>query len=222
MSYVEVGCRVLLVTVFALALWSEVSRREPWARFVRSVRDMTPWRSNAVPVAVVAGEAAVIVLVATAVRWAGVPWSALAAALLDCFAVATALVVWRGAAVPCRWFGGTSDTPMSWTHVIRDLVLTALAVLGLAASTSLGTADTGTALIAGVSGAALGLLMTCTDDPGQMIDMTSRIQRRRTVTGLINEYHRAARSGVFASENPHQLVKAPSRVRRWGRSAAMA
>ncbi|MEV3985333.1 integrase core domain-containing protein [Nonomuraea sp. NPDC049758] len=29
-------------------------------------------------------------------------------------------------------------------------------------------------------------------DPGQMIDMTSRIQRRRTVTGLINEYRRAA------------------------------
>ncbi|MEV4176017.1 hypothetical protein [Nonomuraea sp. NPDC049709] len=28
--------------------------------------------------------------------------------------------------------------------------------------------------------------------PSQMIDMTSRIHRRRTVTGLINEYHRAA------------------------------
>ncbi|MFI7134786.1 integrase core domain-containing protein [Nonomuraea sp. NPDC050153] len=29
-------------------------------------------------------------------------------------------------------------------------------------------------------------------DPSQMIDMTSRIHRRRTVTGLINEYRRAA------------------------------
>ncbi|MGV9386686.1 integrase core domain-containing protein [Nonomuraea sp. NPDC003707] len=29
-------------------------------------------------------------------------------------------------------------------------------------------------------------------DPSQMIDMTSQIHRRRTVTGLINEYHRAA------------------------------
>ncbi|MFC7588284.1 integrase core domain-containing protein [Nonomuraea antimicrobica] len=29
-------------------------------------------------------------------------------------------------------------------------------------------------------------------DPSKVIDMTSRIHRRRTVTGLINEYHRAA------------------------------
>ncbi|MEV4175446.1 hypothetical protein [Nonomuraea sp. NPDC049709] len=28
--------------------------------------------------------------------------------------------------------------------------------------------------------------------PSQMIDMTSRIHRRSTVTGLINEHHRAA------------------------------
>jgi putative transposase len=29
-------------------------------------------------------------------------------------------------------------------------------------------------------------------DPSEMIDMTARIHRRRTVTGLISEYHRAA------------------------------
>lgn len=29
-------------------------------------------------------------------------------------------------------------------------------------------------------------------DPSQVISMTSRIHRRRTVTGLINEYRRAA------------------------------
>jgi putative transposase len=29
-------------------------------------------------------------------------------------------------------------------------------------------------------------------DPGEVIDMTARIHRRRTVTGLINEYRRAA------------------------------
>ncbi|MFI6921061.1 MauE/DoxX family redox-associated membrane protein [Nonomuraea spiralis] len=169
MGYVEVGCRVLLVTVFALALWSKISGREPWTRFVRSVRDMTPWRSNAVPVAVAAGEAAVIVLVATPLQWAGVLGFALAAALLGCFTVATALVVRRGAAVPCRCFGGASETPMGWTHVIRDLVLTALAVLGLAASTSFGIADVGMALIAGVAGAALGLVITRTDDLASLL-----------------------------------------------------
>ncbi|MER6575163.1 MauE/DoxX family redox-associated membrane protein [Nonomuraea sp. NPDC001023] len=166
MSYVEVGCRVLLVTVFALALWGKISGREPWARFVRSVGDMTPWRSNAVlvAVAVVVGEGAVIVLVATPLRWAAVLGFALAAALLASFAVATALVVRRGAAVPCRCFGGDSRTPMGWTHVVRDLVLMAPAVLGLAASSSSGVADVGMALIAGVSGAAFGLLITRTDD----------------------------------------------------------
>ncbi|MEU0572530.1 MauE/DoxX family redox-associated membrane protein [Nonomuraea sp. NPDC005983] len=168
MSYVEVGCRVLLVTVFALALWSKVSGREPWARFVRSVRDMTPWRSNAVPVAVAAGEAAVIVLAATPLRWAGALGFALAAVLLGCFAVATALVVRRGAAVPCRCFGA-SETPMGWAHVIRDLVLIALAALGLAASTAFGLADMGMAVISGVSGAALGLLITRTDDLASLL-----------------------------------------------------
>ena len=31
-----------------------------------------------------------------------------------------------------------------------------------------------------------------THDPGEVIDMTARIRHRRTVTGLISEYRRAA------------------------------
>ncbi|MEU5866925.1 MULTISPECIES: MauE/DoxX family redox-associated membrane protein [unclassified Nonomuraea] len=163
MLYVAVGCRVLLVIVFAVALASKVSGREAWRRFATSVTDMTTWRSPAVPFAVAAGEAAVIVLTAVPLGWAGAAGFTLAAVLLGGFTVATLLVMRRGAAVPCRCFGA-SETPLGVPHVVRNLVLVSLAVLGLVATAGSGAADVGIAVLAGLLGAALGVLFTRWDD----------------------------------------------------------
>ncbi|MFI7464923.1 MauE/DoxX family redox-associated membrane protein [Nonomuraea sp. NPDC049646] len=166
MQYVDVACRLLLLTVFALALASKVTSRTAWREFVESVRAMRVARGEAArPVAVAAAvaEALVVVLAAIPLSWAGTAAFVLAAGLLACLTVAIVLVVRRGAAVTCRCFGA-STTPMGVPHVVRNLVLLAVALLGLAGAAAAQPADLALAAIVGVFGAVAGLLMSRWDD----------------------------------------------------------
>ncbi|NUS07452.1 MAG: hypothetical protein HOV97_33370 [Nonomuraea sp.] len=179
MQYVDVACRLLLLTVFALALAGKVTSRTAWREFTGSVRAMKVVGDDAAPpvaVATVAAEALVIVFAATPLPWAGPVAYVLAAGLLACLTVAVVLVVRRGAAVPCRCFGASS-TPMDLRHVVRNLILVAVALLGLASTVAHQPADLALGALAGVCGAVAGLLMARWDDLVPLLVGTS--SRRR-------------------------------------------
>ncbi|MEV4019588.1 MauE/DoxX family redox-associated membrane protein [Nonomuraea angiospora] len=166
MQYVDVASRLLLLTVFVLALASKVSSRRAWSEFVQSIKAMAVIDNARAPAAATAtavAEAGVIVLAALPLRWAGSASFVLAAGLLGCLTVAVIMVVRRGAAVPCRCFGA-SRTPLSMAHVVRNGILIAVALLGLAASLVNGSLDPAIGVIVGVFGAVLGLLMARWDD----------------------------------------------------------
>ncbi|MEO3796727.1 MauE/DoxX family redox-associated membrane protein [Nonomuraea sp. B10E15] len=166
MRYVEVASGLLLVTVFALALAGKVRGRRAWEGFVESLREMAVIGRAVVPmaaVAVTAGEAAVIVLVLVPPRWAGTAGFALAAVLLGCFTLAVGVVARRPAPVPCRCFG-PSETPVGVAHVVRNLILVTVSLLGLVGSLANDSADPVISAAAGTLGAVLGLLLARWDD----------------------------------------------------------
>ncbi|MFD1538345.1 MauE/DoxX family redox-associated membrane protein [Nonomuraea guangzhouensis] len=166
MQYVEVASRLLLLTMFALALVSKISSRRAWAEFVESTRAMAvvgDAQVAAVAVATAAAEGAVIVLAAVPLRWAGSVAFVIAAGLLGSLTVAVALVVRRGKSVTCRCFGA-SQTPLGVSHVVRNALLVVIALLGLAGSLVTGPFDLFLTVIVGVFGAVLGLLVARWDD----------------------------------------------------------
>lgn len=168
MTYVEVASRLLLVTVFGFALAGKVAGRRAWAGFVESVAEMGVAGGAAVAVAVAVAEGAVAVLLLTPASWAGTAGFTLAAGLLGCFTVAVALVIRRGDVVPCRCFG-PSRTPIGTPQLVRDLVLVAVSLIGLAASLLDGPFDPVLGTLAGVLGAVLGLLITRWEDLAALV-----------------------------------------------------
>ena len=57
-------------------------------------------------------------------------WGGVAAfALLLAFTVVLITTIRSGRLVPCRCFGGTSDEPVSWAQVVRNVWLLGLAVI---------------------------------------------------------------------------------------------
>ncbi|UWE09719.1 MauE/DoxX family redox-associated membrane protein [Actinacidiphila bryophytorum] len=166
MQYVDIASRLLLLTVFLLALAGKISSRSAWQEFVESIRAMAVIDRAKAPAAAVAtavAEAAVVVLAAVPVRLAGSAAFVVAAGLLGCLTVAVTAVVRRGAPVPCRCFGA-SETPLGVPHVVRNLILVATALLGLAASLVQGHFNFGLCAVVAVFGAGLGLLMARWDD----------------------------------------------------------
>lgn len=158
MSYLLVAARVLLGAVFAVSAASK-ARPADHRAFRRTVRDWTGGRVPAAPAAaaLVALEAAVPVLLAVRPA-AGL---ALAAALLAVFTAAIIVQLRRGSPAGCRCFGSTG-APVSSLHVVRNAVLLAVAVAGLAASGS----SRWDGSIAAVGGLALllGVLVVRMDD----------------------------------------------------------
>jgi hypothetical protein len=166
MRYVDVACRLCLLTVFAVALVGKLSGRGAFAAFVRSLRGMgvLPERTVAVAArASVGGEALVVVLLAIPVRYSAAAGFAVAAGLLAVFTGAIGLSLRRGNVAPCRCFGASS-TPLGTRHVVRNLALVAVALAGLAAALSTGPADPAGLLLAGVAGAVIGATITAFDD----------------------------------------------------------
>lgn len=166
MQYVDIAGRLLLLTVFILALAGKASSRSAWQEFVESIRAMAVIdraKAPAAAVATAAAEAGVVVLAVIPVRLAGSAAFVLAAGLLGCLTAAVIAVVRRGAPVPCRCFGA-SQTPLGVAHVVRNLVLVATALLGLAGSLVQGHFDVGLGAVVAVFGAGLGLVMARWDD----------------------------------------------------------
>ncbi|MFG3437375.1 MauE/DoxX family redox-associated membrane protein [Nonomuraea sp. NPDC047897] len=166
MQYVDVAGRLLLITMFTLALASKISGRRAWGEFVASVRAMAVVGDARAPVAATATAAAeggVVVLAAIPLRWAGSASFVLAAGLLGCLTIAVTMVVRRGDAVACRCFGA-SRTPIGASHIVRNVLLVGAALLGLAGSLAGGSLDPVLGVVVGVFGAVLGLLVSRWDD----------------------------------------------------------
>jgi hypothetical protein len=164
--YVEVACRLLLATVFGIALAGKVSGRAAWTAFEDSLREMDVVPANRVTAAATASaavESAILLCLLIPAAAAGVAGFLLAAGLLTVFAWAITSVVRRKQAVACRCFG-TSSTPLSGRHIVRNAALVAVALVGAVATTQTTAAQLPAAVLAGVIGAVVGMLVAALDD----------------------------------------------------------
>jgi hypothetical protein len=166
MHYLAVFSRVLIGTVFLVSAATKLRSPAAFAAFARSVRKMklvptaliTP-----VAVAVVAAEVGIVVLLAVPVAVTGLLGSVVAAGLLTAFTVAIVQVVRRGTDLTCQCFGA-STVPLGPVHVVRNIVLFAVAVAGALATRSGGEPQLGVAVIAVTAGLVGGGLVTVLDD----------------------------------------------------------
>ncbi|WP_091095507.1 MauE/DoxX family redox-associated membrane protein [Micromonospora citrea] len=130
MRAVELAARLSLALVFLTAVVGKLRTRAGFAAFVASVGQfgVPARRTRAVARLAVATEAAVVVLLAVP---STVPAGLLlAAGLLGVLTAAIANALRRGARPACRCFGA-GDAPIGARHVARNLVLLAVALLGL-------------------------------------------------------------------------------------------
>jgi methylamine utilization protein MauE len=164
--YVEVACRLLLATVFAIALAGKVSSATAWTAFEDSLREMDVVPENRVAVAArgsVATEFAIVVCLLIPSMATGLAGFVLAGGLLAAFTWAIMIVVRRKQKVACRCFGA-STTPLSLRHMIRNELLIAVALTGFITTANSGTAALPAAILAGVTGAVIGMLVAALDD----------------------------------------------------------
>ena len=121
-------CAIFLAGMFALAAASKLrdrdGTRDGFVNLGLPMPDVLAW---AVPVL----ELGVGVLLILTPGWGGVA----AFALLLAFTVVLVTTITSGRLVPCRCFGGTSDEPVSWAQVVRNVWLLALAAVASLAIT---------------------------------------------------------------------------------------
>ncbi|AEV87840.1 hypothetical protein ACWT_6827 [Actinoplanes sp. SE50] len=167
MPCLEIAARLLIGTVFAVAVAGKVRSGAAYREHVRSLRRMGVLPDRWVPAAAGAAagaEAVVVVLLAVPARWTGVPGFALAGGLLAVFTAAIAVSLRGGNRAPCRCFGASS-TPLGGAHVVRNLLLLGV---DLAALTAMFVAARPATLAGGVVAALAGLiagaLVTSYDD----------------------------------------------------------
>ncbi|MFD5557091.1 MauE/DoxX family redox-associated membrane protein [Streptomyces sp. NPDC127068] len=168
MHYLALAARLLLILVFVATAVGKSRRRASFDAFVASLSALRlfPRRlSTPVAVATIAAEAVVVVLLAVPAT-AGSGF-ALSIALLAVF-IAGILAARRGGRqVPCRCFGGSTAGPLGVPHVIRNLLLAAVAAMGLVAEALTGASvapHPGGVVIAALAAAVAALLVVRMDD----------------------------------------------------------
>ena len=162
MPYLVPLCQGLLAVVLVVSATSKLRSGQALRAFAESLTSMRlvrATRARPVAIAVAAAEGMVVaLLLVPATRDAGF---AGAAALLAVLTGGVAVVLLRGTAQPCRCFGASS-TPLGRRHFVRNVLLCAAALAGIAAPA--GDPPLAGALIALFAGAATGLLVTALDD----------------------------------------------------------
>jgi hypothetical protein len=162
-AYLAVGCRLLIAVVFLVSVATKLADLPAFVESVRGLRVLPAPLARAGAGAVVAAEAAIVLLLAVPVAATGVAGFGVAVAALVAFGAAIALSLRRGRRAPCRCFG-RSTTPLGWHHVVRNGALTAVALLGAVATAGAGPAHPGGLAVAAAAGAVAGLLVTALDD----------------------------------------------------------
>ncbi len=167
MQYLDIACRLLIGTVFAVAAVSKVSGRAAFDAFRISLRQMgvipAGWADRAARVTPIVETAAVVLI---ALPWRGTVAAGftVAAGLLTVFAVAIGVVVHRGERVACRCFGA-SAAPLTRRHIARNVALIAMCAVGVVGVVSpSGSVRLAGALVAGFAGLVAGTLVTVLDD----------------------------------------------------------
>ncbi|KZM72457.1 MauE/DoxX family redox-associated membrane protein [Nocardia terpenica] len=166
MGWLEIGARAALVTVFAVAAVSKLGVAAR-IRFRAAVTELVPrLRGRAArPVAVLVSGAEWLIVVALVLP---VPIAGFALALgaLTGFTLAIAAAVRRGSDAGCQCFGRTAR-PVSAVQIVRNLLLAAIAVLGLASGSRPG--EPGASLIAAAAGILLGATLIVADDLADLL-----------------------------------------------------
>ena len=164
MGAVELAVRALLIVVFATAVVGKVRTPEAFLDYQDSMVALArPIRlegavATAVAAFMVVCEAAVVLLLmAPITRPVGY---ALAAALLAGFAAAVLGALRQGSSVRCRCFGSAGSV-LGRAHAIRNVMLAAGAVAGMAGGPPVAASA---ALVALTCGALLGLVVTRWED----------------------------------------------------------
>ncbi|QXE38753.1 hypothetical protein KQY30_35650 [Streptomyces sp. GMY02] len=134
MTYVEIGVRCLIGTVFLASSLGKSTGRRAFGEFVGAVRAMPvplgPLPARPVAVGVLLAEFTVAALLLTPSPAPAVVGAlALASGLLTAFTVGIVMSVRRGLATPCRCFGA-SATPMGTPHAVRNGVLLTASLTG--------------------------------------------------------------------------------------------
>ncbi|MBT2369921.1 methylamine utilization protein MauE [Streptomyces sp. ISL-10] len=185
-QYMVIGSCCVIGTVFLVASVSKLRGRAQFEEFAESVQQLglVPRRWGR-PVAVLAagGEVLVPFVLASPLIGGGPPAVAsaflsapafglgLAVVLLLAFTTAIALAMRRGSGTSCRCFG-TSSAPLGVQHVVRNLLLAALAVAGLVGALThrLSAVEYLPAVTAGGVGVVVAILCVFLDD---IIDLFS-------------------------------------------------
>ncbi|MFI9327133.1 MauE/DoxX family redox-associated membrane protein [Kitasatospora sp. NPDC052868] len=150
-AYLLLGARCVLAAVFAVSALAKFRAPRDFASALRAMAVVPDRLTGVTVVAVPVAELGLGLLI-----WAPKPiatWAfALAGGLIALFAAVLVSVLRRGLDVSCSCFGA-SGVPVNRAHVVRNLVLLAIAGAGLTASAA--TGPDGLA----VAGVALALLV---------------------------------------------------------------
>jgi hypothetical protein len=213
MSHVQIACQVLLALVFCVSAVSKVRGRAAFDGFAAAVRRMAPRWAVASPrsvrrlaAALVAAEAAtVLLLIVPGLSWAGL---AAAALLLSAFSAAVARVLREDERVACRCFGA-SDVPLRPVHLVRNLVLTAVAAAGLVpALASVPLPEPGAAAASAAVGAFGGLVVVLIDDI--VLLFSPSVPRSATPHDRVRDRAVRPRRGAVPAEPPARRRRDPA------------
>ncbi|TYB53468.1 methylamine utilization protein MauE [Nonomuraea sp. PA05] len=178
MEYVALAARCALGIVFLAAVAGKVRGREAFEAFRRSVPALVPLPRGrvqaALPATVVAVESATVLLLTT--EFTAPAGLGLAGAVLLAFSLGIRYALRSGSRTPCNCFS-TSSAPLSSRHLVRNAVLIAVAVTGLAASfAQASSAQAGAqthpagAVLALAAGGLIALFAVFTDDLADLLN----------------------------------------------------
>ncbi|MEU9165447.1 MauE/DoxX family redox-associated membrane protein [Streptomyces sp. NPDC048424] len=166
MSSFEIAVRSLIGTVFLVSSLSKARNRAAYRGFVRSLAHMRvgpPALDEPTARTVLAAEFATWMLLAVPTAPAGRLGLLLATLLLAAFTFGIARTLRRRSPVACNCFG-LSTTPVGGRHLVRNVLLAAVALGCLLAPAARGPAGAGHVLVAAIAGLVTGLVTTALDE----------------------------------------------------------
>jgi hypothetical protein len=175
--------RCLIGVVFLVSAWSKRPGAGRFRQFSDSLAAMRLLPARYVrPVATVvvcAETAVVLLLLPQPLRPLAVAGFALAIVLLLGFAVSIGMVLRRGVQASCRCFGGSGAAPFRRHHIVRNLLLVAVAGAGLVAALTEPPFRWEAVVLAGLPAAVLALLTTRLDDVVDLFAPAPPVPARR-------------------------------------------
>jgi methylamine utilization protein MauE len=154
MIYLELCCRTLLVVVFAVAAYGKATAFADFTGSLRGLPMLPDVLLPALAVAVLAGETAIVVLLA--LPHGGTVGATVAGLTLFAFGALAVFSARRKLGIRCRCFG-TNAGELGTSQAVRNAVLVAIAV---AAGYAARTAGHGVAT-ADVAAASFGVVLGC-------------------------------------------------------------